>query len=79
MALMLYTLSTAQKLKKIARTNTNLTWDENYSKMFQISMLAYMIGGVFLGRAYFDLFYHIVAMVVIMNVLILKEVRNSAT
>ena len=79
MALMLYTLSTAQKLKKIVRTNKNLTWDEDYSNMFQISIFAYMIGGVFLGRAYFDLFYHIVAMVVIMNVLILKEARNSAT
>jgi hypothetical protein len=46
--------------------------------MFQISLLAYMIGGLFLGRAYFDLFYHIVAMVIIVRVLILREVNNTA-
>jgi probable O-glycosylation ligase (exosortase A-associated) len=73
--LILFTLSTTQRLKRIARTSDRLTWVENYSNMFQVSLLAYMIGGMFLGRAYFDLFYHIVAMVVITKVLVEKEIR----
>jgi hypothetical protein len=46
--------------------------------MFRVSIFAYMVGGVFLGRAYFDLFYHIVAMVVIMKVLLEKELSQIA-
>ena len=76
-SLILFTLSTAQRLKGIARVSDNLKWVENYANMFQISLLAYMIGGIFLGRAYFDLFYHIVAMVVIMKVLVEKEIKEG--
>jgi probable O-glycosylation ligase (exosortase A-associated) len=67
------TVSSTQRLKKITENDVRFKWVENYSNMFQISLIAYMIGGIFLGRAYFDLFYHIVAMVVIMKVLVEKE------
>jgi probable O-glycosylation ligase (exosortase A-associated) len=77
-ALMLFTLSTAQKLKKQSKQHENLRWVTNYSDMFRVSIFAYMVGGVFLGRAYFDLFYHIVAMVVIMKVLLEKELSQIA-
>jgi probable O-glycosylation ligase (exosortase A-associated) len=70
MSLIFFTLSTAQKLKKQSMQHENLRWVTNYSDMFRVSIFAYMIGGVFLGRAYFDLFYHIVAMVVIMKLLL---------
>ncbi|NWG32792.1 MAG: putative O-glycosylation ligase, exosortase A system-associated, partial [Rhodocyclaceae bacterium] len=59
-ALIFCTLLTAQKLKWSVKTNENYKWAKNYANMFQISLIAYMIGGTFLGRAYFDLFYHIV-------------------
>jgi len=75
--LILFTLLTTQRLKRIARTRDSLTWVENYSNMFQVSLLAYMIGGIFLGRAYFDLFYHIVAMAVIMRVIVEKEIKEG--
>jgi len=72
--LILYSLSTAQKLKKTVRNNHDFKWVEDYSSMFQMSLIAYMVGGLFLGRAYFDLYYHIVAMIVIMQVLVDKEI-----
>lgn len=76
-ALMSYTLLTAQGLKKIARTSSRKEWAENYANMFQVSLLAYIVGGLFLGRAYFDLFYHIVAMVAVMKILVLSESKQS--
>lgn len=77
--LILSTYFTARKLKKIVKENVNdLKWVENYSNMFQVSILAYMMGGLFLGRAYFDLFYHIVAMVAIMKVLVMKELKRES-
>ncbi len=74
--LIFYTLSTAQNLKKLA-VNNECTWAENYAAMFQISLIAYMVGGSLLGRAYFDLFYHIVAMVVITKVLLNQEIGQQ--
>ncbi len=72
--LMLYSLSTAQKLKKTVRNNHDFKWVEDYSSMFQMSLIAYMVGGLFLGRAYFDLYYHIIAMIIIMQALVNKEI-----
>ena len=72
--LMLYSLSTAQKLKKTVRDNHDFKWVEDYSSMFQMSLIAYMVGGLFLGRAYFDLYYHIIAMIIIMQALVNKEI-----
>ena len=76
-ALILSTLLSAQKIKKVIRANPHHSWAENYLNMFQIGTIAYMIGGIFLGRAYFDLFYHIVAMVVITKSIIEKEINQE--
>lgn len=76
-ALILSTLSSAQKMKKVIRANPHHSWAENYLNMFQIGIIAYMIGGIFLGRAYFDLFYHIVAMVVIIKSIVEKEINQE--
>jgi probable O-glycosylation ligase (exosortase A-associated) len=72
-ALILYTLLSTIKLKEAVGNNRNMNWVINYANMFQMSLFAYMIGGTFLGRAYFDLFYHIIAMVVIMKVFVERE------
>ena len=47
------------------------------ANMFLIALVAYMVGGVFLGRAYFDLFYHIVAMTVILKVVVEREMWEN--
>ena len=64
-------------MKKVIRANPQHSWAENYLNMFQIGTIAYMIGGIFLGRAYFDLFYHIVAMVVITKSIVEKEINEE--
>lgn len=42
-------------------------WMNDLSKMLQISIVAYMTGGAFLSMAYFDLPWHLFAIVSIMN------------
>jgi putative inorganic carbon (hco3(-)) transporter len=54
------------KIKADAR-RTNLGWLAKYADMIQLSLLAYVFNGAFLGRAYFDLFYQIVVVVIIMK------------
>jgi probable O-glycosylation ligase (exosortase A-associated) len=46
-------------------------------RMVQASLVAYATGGAFLGLAYFDLFYHLVAMVVIASVVVRSAFREA--
>ncbi|MBI5469513.1 MAG: putative O-glycosylation ligase, exosortase A system-associated, partial [Deltaproteobacteria bacterium] len=51
-------------------------WLCDYSDMIQVSLAAFMVGGAFLGRAYFDLFYNLIVVVIILKVLAKKEQEN---
>ena len=44
----------------------------SYASAIQVSFVAYIIGGAFLGRAYFDFFYQLVAITVILKTLAKK-------
>jgi probable O-glycosylation ligase (exosortase A-associated) len=71
-----HALLTASRLKWIIRRNPSLQWAQHYPDMLQMSILAYMVGGAFLGRAYFDFFYHIIAAIVILRQLVLQAQRS---
>jgi probable O-glycosylation ligase (exosortase A-associated) len=43
-----------------------------YAEMVQLALLTFMVSGTFLGRAYFDLFYQLVATVVVLKVVALE-------
>ena len=70
MLLLIYCLVSLSRLKWIVVRDPTLNWARYYPDMIQTSMLAYMLGGAFLGRAYFDLFYHLVAVIVILGRLV---------
>ncbi|HEX3556528.1 MAG TPA: putative O-glycosylation ligase, exosortase A system-associated [Thermoanaerobaculia bacterium] len=44
------------------RRATDLPWVETYARMMQISILAYVVGSMFLNTAYSELIYQLVAM-----------------
>jgi probable O-glycosylation ligase (exosortase A-associated) len=50
------------------RRGTDLPWVEVYSRMMQISIVAYMVGSMFLNTAYSELIYQLVAMSVSLEV-----------
>jgi putative inorganic carbon (hco3(-)) transporter len=62
------------RIRRLSRQYDALAWAAPYADMFAITLLAYMLNGATLGRAYFDFFYEIVGCVVILDVL----VRNDA-
>jgi probable O-glycosylation ligase (exosortase A-associated) len=47
-----------------------------YARMVQLSLVTFLVSGAFLGRAYFDLFYQIVASVIILKYLARVEGKN---
>jgi len=76
MLLLLSILVSMQKLKWQFKNIKSCSWICNYADMLQVSILAYMAGGTFLGRAYFDLFYHLVIISVILKVLAKRELEE---
>lgn len=61
---------------RAAKKSINLTKDIEelnglnfLARMLQVSLLAYATGGAFLGLAYFDLYYHIIVLVLLVNFL----------
>ena len=65
-------------LRRRARGDPRLEWVEPYTHMFEVTLLAYMISGATLGRAYFDFFYQVVALVSILKILATRDLRMTA-
>ena len=46
--------------------------------MIQVSLIAFMTAGAFLGLAYFDYFYHLIALVVVLHHLVKAPLATQA-
>jgi len=57
----------------------DLFWAEQLAGSIQVSLIAYCAGGAFLSLAYFDLPYHLVAIVVIMQDLVARRLETAQT
>jgi probable O-glycosylation ligase (exosortase A-associated) len=52
-------------VRRAAERRYHTSWIIAYAKMFEASLVAFLVGAMFLNRAQFDLFYHFVAVVVV--------------
>src|SRR5262249_50532596 len=68
----------AGQLGRLARKQPNLAWMDDYASIIQAGIVAYLVGGTFLARAYFDLFYLFVASIVILKILYRRELLAHA-
>lgn len=48
-------------------TTAEILWLADLARMVQVSLVGFSVSGAFLGLAYFDLFYHLMAIVVVMK------------
>jgi probable O-glycosylation ligase (exosortase A-associated) len=60
-------------LIRYGKRRPDALWVKDLGAMVQVSMVAYMTAGAFLGLAYFDYIYHLVAIVVVVHHLVIKE------
>ncbi|HYU79487.1 MAG TPA: putative O-glycosylation ligase, exosortase A system-associated, partial [Vicinamibacterales bacterium] len=58
--------ATTRRLRKAARARGD-TDVAHYAQMFQFSLLGFLTSGLFLGRAYFDYYFTLVACVVVLD------------
>jgi len=66
-----------RKLIQIAKTDPEQRWVLNYAQMLEASLVGFIVSGLFLSRSYFDLFYHIVAIVIVLKSLTFPQTRRT--
>ena len=63
-----FTWRSCSRVAKQAESRLNGQWIVDLAGMLQVSMVGYAVSGAFLGLAYFDLYYHLIALVVLIKV-----------
>ncbi len=62
---------------KNAIGNNQLEWAVNLAKMLQVSMISYLSAGAFLSLSYFDLPWHIIAIIVLIKIQVIKTLEQE--
>jgi probable O-glycosylation ligase (exosortase A-associated) len=63
--LILLTYTDLWKVRAEAKLRYHSSWILSYTTMFEASLTAFVVGSMFLNRAHFDLFYHLVTIVIV--------------
>ncbi len=66
------------RLRAAARRRYHASWILNYTTMFEAALCTFVVGSVFLNRAQFDLFYHMVAIILAFTTIARKEMEDPA-
>lgn len=61
------------------RDRPEFDWARNLAAMAQVSLIGYAVGGAFLGLAYFDLYYHLVAILVMTRWVVERELGGATS
>lgn len=61
-------LRTCSSIIKFTKDVDDLKWAFHLASMTYVAFIGYAVGGLFLGLAYFDLYYHLVAIVVLTRI-----------
>jgi probable O-glycosylation ligase (exosortase A-associated) len=77
LCLVISMLFSLRSIRRMATSIDSTHWLVPYTSMLQAGLAAYLISGAFLGRAYFDLFYQLVALTVILKAMATKEIAKA--
>lgn len=67
------TWRSASIIRKTVKGIPERAWWGELATMVQVSLIAYLVAGAFLGMAYFDYYYNLVLIVVVMKVMLRRE------
>jgi O-antigen ligase len=77
-ALIAGTLLSLRSTMRRAKRRPELKFYFNAAQMIEVSILAFLTAGAFLSMSYFDLFYHLVAITVLLQVLVTEKLMAPA-
>lgn len=72
------TFFTGSAIIERTRNHADLKWAKELAAMLQVSVVGYAAAGAFLNLATFDLYYHIIAITVILRVMVEKLLAEKA-
>jgi probable O-glycosylation ligase (exosortase A-associated) len=78
LALGLSTWLTASWIIRNARKDAETKWMSDLAAMVQVSLVGYGAAGAFLGLAYFDFYYNLIAIVILCKTLLLRHLAAKA-
>jgi probable O-glycosylation ligase (exosortase A-associated) len=71
-------LLSLQRMRSYAKAHAELSWIHHYVDAVQTALIAFIIVGTFLDAAYFDMFYYLVAVIIIIKQRILDTTTEVA-
>jgi probable O-glycosylation ligase (exosortase A-associated) len=69
-------LRAAKRAVRVGRATPGAEWAGDLASMLQVSIIGFAVGGSFLGLAYFDLPYQLMALVLVLDRLTAEAARN---
>jgi probable O-glycosylation ligase (exosortase A-associated) len=75
----LATLVRASRIQSLTRGYPDLQWAATLARMCQVALIGYVVGGAFLGLAYFDLPYVIMALIVVTGAYAERTIKAGQT
>ena len=76
--LLLGTIFVLQRIYMQASRYEKLEWAKDYARSVQLALIAYAVGGAFLGVAYWDFFYHLVAIAGLLKIITQRQLQENA-
>jgi probable O-glycosylation ligase (exosortase A-associated) len=67
----------AGDVERLTRNRDDLAWANFLARMLQASLVGYATGGMFLGLAYWDLYYHLVVLIVVLREHVTKVLQTD--
>lgn len=77
LALGILSLSKGNQIRRMTRKRPEALWAYDLASMVQVALVGYAIAGLFLGLAYFDLYYHLIAILIITERIALAEAAEE--
>jgi probable O-glycosylation ligase (exosortase A-associated) len=74
----LSSLLTAASIIRLTRKKPEFDWARNLAAMCQVSLVGYASAGAFLNLGFFDLYYYIIALVVVVKAVVLRDLKQAA-
>ncbi len=71
------TLNSARRIIKETKKDKETVWIADLAAMLQVSLIGYAVSGAFLGLAYFDLYYHLIALIALCKAILIKHQQKN--
>jgi putative inorganic carbon (HCO3(-)) transporter len=78
LGLLIATWRCANSIIRLTRNHEELSWANDLARMIQISLVGFAVGGAFQNLAFYDLYYHIIAILFLTQQIVAKSIPSSA-